>query len=153
MRKEFNENEGPVHRRLKKVAASALQDMGYKYEFEYPVVVGNERIIVDVVGFSGSNKVAVECGTFDNNKIQKLLTVFNRVYTLSYMDALLCYERLVRNLELKISKLEKKVPKVRFLIPLTQVDKAIKILPPEFTAGAAALRNRHLSYRADCRPS
>lgn len=79
--------ESRSHRWMKDYAAKLLKE---KYncdriEFEYPFLLMNNRgARIDVVGFKGADRYAVECGNNDEIKLDKLKHLFKEVIHLDY---------------------------------------------------------------------
>ncbi len=79
--------ETEKHKKLKRLGRVILRDRGYleKEIFEeHPVQIGNRAYIVDVCGISNKEKVAVECGTTDPEKLTNLKLVFDEIIHLPY---------------------------------------------------------------------
>jgi len=79
--------DSPLHYLLKKFGKLLLMNSGYyKIEEEYAVTVGNAVLKVDLVGFSGDRKMAVECAVNrypSPVRLRVLRKVFNDVYVVT----------------------------------------------------------------------
>jgi len=119
-------SESPLHLKMKKIVSEKLRSLGFQTEEEYTIRINEHNYRVDVVGFKGDKKVAVECGKTDPSKLEALSKVFDEVYTFDEHDLIRVYEEIIEKQEREIEKLREELSKIRtkhFILP----DKTIKI--------------------------